>query len=111
MPRGASGDLPAAAVLEHPNGARVYLVGTAHVDPQSALDAREVVERVAPAILVLEVDPERFAAAKSAAGDKFDTKRYIIQSDWELAKMALGIGRISSEAYISVSTTLRSVIS
>ena len=96
----AAGDLPAAAVLEHPNGARVYLVGSVHVDPQSASDAREVVERVAPAILVLELDPERFAAGKLAAGDKFDTKR-IVQSDWELAKMALRMGPISPEAYIS----------
>jgi hypothetical protein len=83
--------LPACvAVLDHPNGARVYLVGTAHVSPEAAREAREVVERVAPAAVVLELDAGRLHRLLEAAaeGDEFGTAR-VKKGGWTLARMAL----------------------
>lgn len=45
--------------LTAPNGAEVFLIGTAHYSPRSSEDVRKVMQTVKPSAVILELCPER----------------------------------------------------
>lgn len=79
------------AVLTHPNGTRVYLVGTAHVSSESAREVADVVARVQPAAVVLELDEGRYRRLLQSAdeGDVYGLRRSQTPGSLALGAMAV----------------------
>lgn len=80
-----------AVVLKHPSGSQVYIVGSAHVSRKAAEDAVAVIQRVSPAVVVLELDEERFRKLHEAAasGSPFGLDPGRIKGSFKIAVMAL----------------------
>jgi pheromone shutdown protein TraB len=75
--------LPTALLLPAP---QVYLVATAHISEQAAQDVRDTIERVGPAVVVLELDEERMRrlVELAAAGDRYGLSRLQGASPWRI---------------------------
>ena len=55
-------DTAQATIIDRHDGARIWLVGTAHVSKQSVLDVRDVIADVQPDVVCLELDDARYEA-------------------------------------------------
>lgn len=78
-------------VLQHPSGSKVYVIGTAHVSRKAAQDVATLIQRVLPAVVVLELDADRLRKMLEQAeqGDKYGVKKLKGKSTWEIVKMSL----------------------
>ncbi|EFN57831.1 hypothetical protein CHLNCDRAFT_143259 [Chlorella variabilis] len=86
-----NGEGQSFTVLRHPSGSLVYVVGTAHVSRKAAQDVSALISRVSPAVVVLELDPERERKLLEQAekGDTYGITRLRNKSTLEIVKMSL----------------------
>lgn len=70
---------------------QIYIVGTAHISSRSQEDVVDIIEKVGPAVVVLELDPERLRRLKDAAArnDTFGLQRYHTTNPTTIMRMAL----------------------
>lgn len=54
--------LPETVTTVRCGGKTIHIVGTAHVSPESVREVREVIERVRPDSVAVELDENRLAA-------------------------------------------------
>ncbi|CAL5220068.1 g2019 [Coccomyxa viridis] len=66
----------AAAVLEHPSGAQVFLVGAAYVSKEAANETKEVITTIQPRCVLLELDKERLKDLEESlkSGDVYNER-------------------------------------
>ncbi|EGD74052.1 hypothetical protein PTSG_05744 [Salpingoeca rosetta] len=73
-------------------GVRVYLFGTAHVSKQSTLDAANLVRHLRPAVVFLELCPERSFLLKQ------DPNKPIASTPFSMAQLFLTVDEEMIEA-------------
>lgn len=86
----SGGEPPSYTLLRHPSGAPVYVVGTAHVSQKAVQDVVSLIQRVSPAVVVLELDPERERKLLEQAdeSDTYGVKKIREKSSWQIVKMS-----------------------
>ncbi|KAI7842179.1 hypothetical protein COHA_004200 [Chlorella ohadii] len=84
------GENQSYTLLRHPSGSPVYVVGTAHVSQKAVQDVVSLIQRVSPAVIVLELDPQREHKLLEQAeeGDTYGVKKFRDKSSWQIVKMS-----------------------
>lgn len=73
------------------NGAEIYLLGTSHVSQRSVDEVREVIERVKPDFVMVELCRKRYEVMESRAGQKDSPAAFVEQVARMLTSRTVGV--------------------